>query len=317
MRSRMTDDLRRLGLGFVTCLSISLLAVPAHGSAQQTPTQNSIQQEVAAPAVTPISELDMDAFAAKLVPEITKRHFSKVAVFGAMGPADELTVLGSMIGDALSVALARQANGYQVVERSAIRERLQKERLSDSMLLTGTLAGWISQLMGSQGLILVDFGYLNPPAITITAHLFDVRQKEEKALSTLKYSFVPDESQNYGAKKPFHSDLTLLGEYYRLSEAIKSKPVNSHAAHAACVSCPHPDFSEESRGRRFRGEIWLAVTVTSDGKAAEIAVVRPFGNDLDQQAVRTIRNWKFKPARDGDGKPVSERTAVEVVFELY
>ncbi|HXQ97518.1 MAG TPA: energy transducer TonB [Candidatus Limnocylindrales bacterium] len=312
----MTDDLRRLGLSFVTCLSLSLLAVPAHGSAQQTPAQNSAQQEVAPQTVAPISELDMDAFAAKVVPEITKRHFSKVAVFGALGPADELTVLGPMIGDALSATLMRQAQGFQVIDRSVVRERLQQERLSDSTLLTGKLAAWISQLMGAQGLVLVDFGYFHPPKITITASLFDIRRREESAFSTVMISFVPDALQNDQASRPLYSDRTVRDEYNRLSIDSKQVSENPQITPATCISCPVPEYSGQARRGRIQGEIWLLVTVTPEGKATEITVVRAAGYGLDEQAVIAVRDWKFKPAVDKDGKAVKNRLPVEVRFQM-
>lgn len=299
------------------CVFLGSLVLPAACVAQQPPAQNPAQQESAPLAATPISELDIDVFAAKLAKEITKRHFSKVAVFGAMGPADELTILSPMIGDALSAALARHAKGFQVIERSAIRERLKQERISDSMLLTGTLADWVSQLMGAQGLIFVDFGFFDPPKITVTASLFDIRHEEEKATSTAKFSFVPDALQNDAASRPLYSDRTVRDEYNRIVDAWKRVSDNSQATHANCIYCPRPEYSQEARKAQLQGENWLLVTVTPEGRATDIAVVRPIGRSLDQQSIETIKGWKFKPATDGDGKAISERIPVEVHFQLY
>ena len=33
-------------------------------------------------------------------------------------------------------------------------------------------------------------------------------------------------------------------------------------------------------------------------------------------AVDALKNWKFNPAKDKDGKPVAVRTNLEVVFRL-
>jgi TonB family protein len=45
-------------------------------------------------------------------------------------------------------------------------------------------------------------------------------------------------------------------------------------------------------------------------------VIKPLDKGLDNNAVQTVKTWKFKPAVNA-GKPVPCRLMVEVSFRLY
>jgi len=61
----------------------------------------------------------------------------------------------------------------------------------------------------------------------------------------------------------------------------------------------------------------LQASVTGDGRAVDIRVLKgmPFG--MNEQAVKSISQWKFKPGTGEDGKPVSVLVPIEVTFRLY
>lgn len=58
------------------------------------------------------------------------------------------------------------------------------------------------------------------------------------------------------------------------------------------------------------------VVIDADGKPAEIAIARPIGFGLDENAVEAIRNAKFEPAMK-DGKPVPVLLDLVVQFRIY
>lgn len=63
-----------------------------------------------------------------------------------------------------------------------------------------------------------------------------------------------------------------------------------------------PEFSEAARNRKFQGVVGLNVTVDATGKVSDIAIAHPLGMGLDDQAVATVRTWRFSPAKR-DGQP--------------
>ena len=58
------------------------------------------------------------------------------------------------------------------------------------------------------------------------------------------------------------------------------------------------------------------VVVGADGKPGEIAVARPIGFGLDENAVASIRKASFSPAMK-DGKPVPVLLDLVVQFRIY
>lgn len=79
---------------------------------------------------------------------------------------------------------------------------------------------------------------------------------------------------------------------------------------------PEPEYSERAREAKLQGTDVLSAVITSQGNAEDIQVVKPLGQGLDEEAVKTVRTWKFKPYMK-DGKPVSCRAYLSVTFRLF
>ena len=60
-----------------------------------------------------------------------------------------------------------------------------------------------------------------------------------------------------------------------------------------CIYCPQPEYSDEARKAKYQGTVLLDVTVTADGRATHIAIVKGPGKGLDAKAVQAV---KVKPA---------------------
>jgi|GEM_PF-2003192 len=76
---------------------------------------------------------------------------------------------------------------------------------------------------------------------------------------------------------------------------------------------PPPAYSDVPRSLIFHGKTILQLTVTPAGAPLGIAIVEPIGCGLDDQAVRAVETWKFKPAML-KGVPVPVQISVEVSF---
>src|SRR6266571_2889592 len=82
------------------------------------------------------------------------------------------------------------------------------------------------------------------------------------------------------------------------------------------IYAPEPEFSEEARIAKFQGEVTLLVTIGTDGRAKNLAVVRSLGMGLDQKALDAVRTWRFDPAKK-DGRPVAVQMNIIVNFHLF
>jgi TonB family protein len=56
--------------------------------------------------------------------------------------------------------------------------------------------------------------------------------------------------------------------------------------------------------------------IAADGTVSDVKVTKPFDKGLDENAVRTLKTWKFLPAMKA-GKPVPSKTMVSVSFKIF
>jgi len=76
---------------------------------------------------------------------------------------------------------------------------------------------------------------------------------------------------------------------------------------------PDPGYPKEAEKAQVAGTVVLEVVVGTDGRAHEIHVVTSVGYGLDEEAVRTVRQWKFKPGKSA-GRPAPVQVTVQVSF---
>ena len=82
------------------------------------------------------------------------------------------------------------------------------------------------------------------------------------------------------------------------------------------VSRPLPQYPEHLLLQRIEGVVRLVVTVQRDGRVASARVYRTSGYpEMDESALRTVRQWIFTPARRGQ-IAVEDTVIVPVRFQI-
>jgi len=76
------------------------------------------------------------------------------------------------------------------------------------------------------------------------------------------------------------------------------------------------EFSNEARTRKIGGTVVISLTVTEEGLPTDLKVVKPLGAGLDEKALESVGQYRFRPAMK-DGKPVAAQISVQVMFRLY
>ena len=107
-------------------------------------------------------------------------------------------------------------------------------------------------------------------------------------------------------------------------ERVESLPLASpdslfqpHSVTAPVVlNAPDPDYSEEARRKKIEGTVLLWILVGEDGRVHDAQITRSLGSGLDQEAIKAVRRWTFKPATK-NGAPVETKMNVQVSFHLY
>ena len=96
------------------------------------------------------------------------------------------------------------------------------------------------------------------------------------------------------------------GEIFRVSEGNGIVPPQ-------VVSRVEPTYTQQARDAHRQGVVILYVEVAPEGQTQNVQVLQSVGMGLDESAVESIRQWKFRPATK-DGKPVPVMMAAEVNF---
>jgi len=74
-------------------------------------------------------------------------------------------------------------------------------------------------------------------------------------------------------------------------------------------------FTAAARHDRVQGPVQLRVAVDAQGVPQRIAVTRPLGYGLDQQAAEAVAKWRFNPALHG-GVSVASVILINIDFEI-
>lgn len=117
-------------------------------------------------------------------------------------------------------------------------------------------------------------------------------------------------------REPSRNEMTRVG-------AIQGKNVYAHIAGTSnatppkALSDPDPPYSSEARYARVRGEVELRIIIDQAGGVYDVLETsQPLGYRLDQEAIETVRGWKFKPA-EVYGIPSPVFVTVKIKFHLY
>lgn len=90
----------------------------------------------------------------------------------------------------------------------------------------------------------------------------------------------------------------------------------AHTTSPALIKEVHPDYTDAAKARKVQGTVEMAVLVQADGAPGpDVRVTKSLDPDLDQQAIKAVRQWRFKPGTR-DGQPVPVEVNIEMTFTL-
>jgi periplasmic protein TonB len=94
------------------------------------------------------------------------------------------------------------------------------------------------------------------------------------------------------------------------------RPGTGGVGYPSCIYCPEPQYSEDARKAKYQGTVVLQAVIGPDGRATMIEVVKGPGLGLEEKALESVRNWRFKAAVGPNGRPVATVTLLEITFRL-
>jgi protein TonB len=92
--------------------------------------------------------------------------------------------------------------------------------------------------------------------------------------------------------------------------------ITAPIGHAGYLNNPPPDYPAVAVRQRWEGTVLLRVHVLNDGKVDSVEIKRSSGRKvLDDEAIRTVRQWLFTPSKRGD-TPIDGWANVPIEFLL-
>ena len=146
--------------------------------------------------------------------------------------------------------------------------------------------------------------------VKVEIHLDQPLASADQAQTTLdRVFFLGEEALQHTKPEYRHSDNAgSVGPIYSAGKEGVNFP--------QALYTPEPDFSEPARKAKYQGTAILNVVVDKEGNVSRIRLERPLGMGLDENAMESLKTWRFKPATR-NGQPVAVELNVEVAFNLH
>jgi TonB family protein len=219
-------------------------------------------------------------------------------------PSGSTSRLGIQLGDSMSADLLSQGHGIHIVERSRLQDYLVRERIPSSALKDREAARWLATEFQANAVLV---GAIKPvgDSFNLMAQLFIISPDWVSTQEIMQIA-VPEPGEAFAPFEPYDGEPKVPGA----PRSVKGAGV------PACTYCPPPQYSSVARKVKFTGTVVLAVTVSEDGRATDVHVLKgvPFG--LNEQAIHAVNEWTFRPA-SASGTPVAVRVPIEMNFQLY
>jgi TonB family protein len=100
------------------------------------------------------------------------------------------------------------------------------------------------------------------------------------------------------------------------SDQVFRAPFPDGLQHPELRYAPDPIFPNKLRRKGVTGAVVIGLTVDNSGHPSDVHIIEGLGNDLDKEALKAVRQYRFSPATY-QGQAVAAELRVEVNFRLY
>jgi TonB family protein len=265
--------------------------------------------------LTPPAEAQLDSLASHMIEKIKKANRdetpTKILVFDFTWETPESSSLfGTLLADRFSDML-KSNNGVEIIDRQKLKDYLKENYANIEHLKSNLLCLEFAKDIGATTII--------------RAQLMEDRDRQLKiVLQAVGDALSLFDNAEFAITKDAEDMLFQpVPSYSGGPDSIPAEPgvlvMGSQGiigvSSPLCITCPNPSYSTTARAKKLQGTVVLAAVVTTTGQVTSIYIVKPLPGGLTQQAVKTVKNWKLKPAMK-DGQPIAVRVDIEMTFRL-
>jgi TonB family protein len=249
----------------------------------------------------------MQPLATHVARAIEKSNQQSVVVFDFVGPENKQSELGRTLAEKFNGDLTKSSNRFSVAEPGRITESLASKGLSPSTARNVDIDSWIVSDIGVQAFV---FGTLTVSGDRLSIKVDCYSANSEKWIAGM----TATSSISNEMRKLINQNLE-----YPVPDSYSGVPTagKNGYSYPKCLYCPQAPFTPEAIKNHSQGTVILTVTVDANGKADDIVVRKPLPSGLSEEAVRTVKSWRFGPALGPNGKPAAVYQVIEVTYHLY
>jgi TonB family protein len=243
---------------------------------------------------------DMQPLADQMARTISSSKQPSVVVIDFFGPDENFTQLGRSLADSFNDDLKKSSMQFVVEERGQMRDWLEKNSLPSDSFRSVDLALWVAGQLKIKSAVTGNISVIgNQVVVEVSLFRVDTRQWVKSfGNSTLgsaeTQALIKDLIEDAGS---------------RLDPTIPAAGQNGYTF-PACTYCPRVPYSEGARQHRVQGSVVLIAVVGADGSTQKLVVKKALPDGLTENALETVRQWKFKPALGPDGKPATVQDTI-------
>jgi len=244
------------------------------------------------------------------------------------------TRLGVRLADEFSQALARRAPGITLLDRTTLHGDVALSARGGSQQVLQQKAASYAESMGAEivvfgnitkerDILVVDVRFLDATGVDFAAASQRLERTQRlRALEKLPPREVPptEDPPPITLPAPGEAPAREAEPTRRVAPNGPWPDVSVYGKNASgaspCVSCPQPEYTDGARRRSIEGTVLLDVLIGEDGSVRDVVVEEGLPEGLTEQAVATVKTWRFRPFLGPDGKAMAAKTRVEVTFKL-
>jgi TonB family protein len=247
-------------------------------------------------------EPQISALAQQMSDSLSRAKAKSVAVFAFVGP-DEPEALGQSLADDFREDLVKSANDFQVVALPQLLTILGKTAALSAIVHDADTASWFLRDSGVDSFVIGSVSRQNG-GLQIALKAFHVRGARE--ISNFEASIMLTDNLK-----------ALIGLSRGREFATWPRGGTNGYSSPICLSCPQLQYHGSPIPGLYQKFVVLEITVDEEGRARHIRVKKALLDGMTEDAIATVKNWRFKPSTGPDGKPAAVRMIVQVTLKSY
>jgi len=248
------------------------------------------------------------AMANHLAAQLARQNQKKVIVMDFHGPDNYWSPFADWLADQFSLALKNVGNTLEVLDRAKLADF---EPIEENEFGSGAAKFRVALELGADTFIEGTYRPAeNGVGVSLGAYQV-IDPGDATSVGTTPVSAVR-------GKIPFTEEIG--SKVYLPLDALwpqnkHLKPGEGGIGHPTCVYCSDYRYSGDANNDERCRVVLLMAVITSEGRVGRVKVNEHFGcKPPDEEAVETLKSWKFNPAMDADNRAVSVEIPLLVTF---